>query len=107
MLLGILAIAGADQVAGGRTGRVVQPFQLHGGDHVGVAAIAILGHDGGVKVVETGGDDDGADILPGDLVLLAEIDGIQLAAGLHALVAVDAVVHVDGIDQRHGLAMGT
>ena len=56
----------------------------------GIAAVAVFRHHARVKVIETGGDDDCPDILPRDLVFLAEIDRVQLAAGVHALVAVDA-----------------
>ena len=89
--LGLGQVAGPAQVAFQRAARGDQPLELHAGDDVGKAGVAVLVQGGGVVDVHAGGDDDRAHLEVEQLVLHVEVDAV-LFAGLDALAAGDGVL---------------
>ncbi|OPZ85249.1 MAG: hypothetical protein BWY76_01490 [bacterium ADurb.Bin429] len=104
------AVAQGDLAAGG-AGSVHQALDFEAGIDAGVLAVAVFGDALGVKRLEAGGDDDGAYLDLGDLFLLVKINGVALASGLAALLAlagleVDARCGVNEHHRRGGLREG-
>ena len=65
--------------------------------------VAVFGHNAGVKVAVTRGDNDCADVFFNDLVFLAEVNGFQRTASLNAFETMDAGIQINVIDQGYGL----
>ena len=94
----------------GRPAGVDQTLQFHAGQHVVQLAITVLRQAAGVKVMEAGGQDDGADLDIQELLGLLEVDGAGLAEFLagpaFAFLEVGAVLRGNDRDARHGLREG-
>jgi hypothetical protein len=95
--LGILVIRGSGDVSFGGAGGTQQPLELHGGDHVGILAVAVkIQFPGRIVGGKTGGQNDRPHFKVKHFPLfLVGFQGHRTgAAGLHALVAFAAVAAV-------------
>ena len=93
------------QLAGRRPAGIQQPLDFQAGVDVGVLAVTVVGNHGGIERLESGRDDDRADVVLLDRLLLVELDRVAFAAGLHATLLALAARHLQarlGIDHRNG-----
>jgi len=84
-----------------------QALELHRGDDVLEAGIAVLVHLGRVVDIEAGGNDDCPNVTGHDLALVVVIDGFLftyvLAFATGDGVNTEAVFHVEDVGTRHRL----
>ena len=94
--LWVLVVRGAGHVSFGGSGSAQQPFELHGGDHVGILAVAVKIQPGGIVGGKAGGQNNRPHFkIQGFPLLLVGFQGDRTrAAGFHALVAFAAVAAV-------------
>ena len=94
--LGVLVVRGPGHVSFGGAGGTQEAFELHGGDHVGILAVAVKIQPGRIIGAETGGQNDRPHLKVQHFPLLPMgFQGDRAgAAGLHALVALAAVAAV-------------
>jgi hypothetical protein len=86
-----------------------ETFVLEAGDHVGQLGVIVGVEHGGIKGLETGRRDDGADLDLVDLFGICEVDGISGAVFFtgptFAFLDEDTVLRIESVFQGNGLAI--
>ena len=106
---GFLVVGQAYQVPFRGSGGRQDALHFNGGDNVGQAGVAVVVELRWIKGLESGGEDDGADVQGFGLFLLVKIHRVGraefFAGAALAVLEIDAVVMIDGIFQGNGLGI--